>query len=162
MFELRNATTEDINDIIQINEEAIPAVNSVSYKAFLNFYKKRMYFKVAVDINNIICGFLLVLPSGLDYKSLNYKWFTERYSKFVYIDRIAVSEKSRNMGIGKSLYLDLEKSLNEYDKIACEFNIEPPNLISKYFHESLNYQNVGYQYTENNTKRVSLMIKYIK
>ena len=45
--------------------------------------------------------------------------------------------------------------------IACEFNIEPPNPISKSFHESLNYKNVGVQFTENNTKKVSLMVKNI-
>ena len=33
---------------------------------------------------------------------------------------------------------DLEKSLDEYNMIACEFNIEPPNPISKSFHENLN------------------------
>ena len=57
--------------------------------------------------------------------------------------------------------IDLEKNISEYELIACEFNIEPPNLISKKFHESLNYENVGYQLTENETKKVSLMIKKI-
>ena len=123
--------------------------------------EKKTYFKVAINNDNNICGFLLVLPSGLDYQSLNYKWFTERYSDFAYIDRIAVSSKYRGLGIGKSLYLDLERSLDEYNMIACEFNIEPPNPISKKFHESLNYKNVGFQFTENNTKKVSLMVKNI-
>ena len=118
-------------------------------------------FKVAINNDNNICGFLLVLPSGLDYQSLNYKWFMERYSDFAYIDRIAISSKFRGLGIGKSLYLDLERSLDEYNMIACEFNIEPPNPISKKFHESLNYKNVGFQFTENNTKKVSLMVKNI-
>ena len=62
MFKLRNVTIEDIKDIILINEDAIPAVNSVSYEEFLNFYKKKTYFKVAVNNDNNICGFLLVLP----------------------------------------------------------------------------------------------------
>ena len=112
MFKLRNVTIEDIKDIILINEDAIPAVNSVSYEEFLNFYEKKTYFKVAINNDKIICGFLLVLPSGLDYQSLNYKWFTERYRDFAYIDRIAISSKFRGLGIGKSLYLDLEKSLD--------------------------------------------------
>ena len=33
--------------------------------------------------------------------------------------------------------------------------------IAKSFHESLNYKNVGFQFTENNTKKVSLMVKNI-
>ena len=49
MFKLRNVTIEDIEDIILINEDAIPAVNSVSYEEFLNFYEKNTYFKVAIN-----------------------------------------------------------------------------------------------------------------
>ena len=94
-------------------------------------------------------------------KSLNYKWFSGRYEKFAYIDRIVIMDEFKKNGIGKSLYLDLEKNISEYELIACEFNIEPPNPISKKFHESLNYENVGYQLTENETKKVSLMIKKI-
>ena len=161
MFELRDVKIADLKNIILINEDAIPAVNSVSYDEFLNFYKNKTYFKAAIDNDNCICGFLLVLPSGLDYQSLNYKWFTERYNKFAYIDRIAISKKFRRLGIGKSLYLDLERTLVDYQMIACEFNIEPPNPISKSFHEGLNYKNVGFQYTENHTKKVSLMVKNI-
>ena len=82
MFKLRNVTIEDIKDIILINEDAIPAVNSVSYEEFLNFYEKKTYFKVALNSDKNICGFLLVLPSGLDYQSLNFKGFTERYGDY--------------------------------------------------------------------------------
>ncbi len=57
MFKLRNVTIEDIKDIILINEDAIPAVNSVSYEEFLNFYEKKTYFKVAINNDKIICGF---------------------------------------------------------------------------------------------------------
>ena len=71
----------------------------------------------------------------------------------------AISKKFRRLGIGKSLYLDLERTLVDYQMIACEFNIEPPNPISKSFHEGLNYKNVGFQYTENHTKKVSLIKK---
>ena len=44
MFKLRNATINDIKDIILINEDAIPAVNSVSHEEFLNFYEKKNLF----------------------------------------------------------------------------------------------------------------------
>ncbi len=161
MFTLRDAKHSDIDKIVKINKSAIPAVNYVSYNEFEWFLNRKLYFKIAENYQGAISGFLLVLPSGLEYKSLNYKWFSGRYDKFAYIDRIVIMDEFKKNGIGKSLYLDLEKNIGEYELIACEFNIEPPNPISKKFHESLNYENVGHQLTENQTKKVSLMIKQI-
>ncbi len=161
MFTLRDAKYSDIDKIVQINKSAIPAVNYVSYNEFEWFLNRKLYFKIAENFHGAITGFLLVLPSGLEYKSLNYKWFSRRYDKFAYIDRIVIMDEFKKNGIGKSLYLDLEKNISEYELIACEYNIEPPNPISKKFHKSLNYENVGHQLTENETKKVSLMIKKI-
>ncbi len=161
MHNLRNAKIDDLKDIIEINEESIPAVNTVSLMQFKSFLRDSIYFKVVTNRSQKICGFLLVLPSGLEYDSLNYKWFSSRYEKFAYIDRIAISKNWRNKGMGKSLYTDLENNLKDYNLIACEFNVKPLNQVSKQFHESLDYENVGFQLTENGTKKVSLMTKKI-
>ena len=161
MYNLRNVKIDDLKDIIEINEESIPAVNTVSLMQFKSFLRDSIYFKVVTNRSQKICGFLLVLPSGLEYDSLNYKWFSSRYEKFAYIDRIAISKNWRNKGMGKSLYTDLENTLKDYNLIACEFNVIPLNLVSKQFHESLDYENVGFQLTENGTKKVSLMTKKI-
>ena len=161
MHNLRNVKIDDLKDIIEINEESIPAVNTVSLMQFKSFLRDSIYFKVVTNRSQKICGFLLVLPSGLEYDSLNYKWFSSRYEKFAYIDRIAISKNWRNKGMGKSLYTDLENTLKNYNLIACEFNVIPLNLVSKQFHESLDYENVGFQLTENGTKKVSLMTKKI-
>ena len=161
MYNLRNVKFEDLKDIIEINEQSIPAVNTVSLIQFETFLRDSIYFKAVTNLSQKICGFLLVLPSGLEYDSLNYKWFSSRYEKFAYIDRIAISKNWRNKGMGKSLYTDLENTLKDYNLIACEFNVIPLNLVSKQFHESLDYENVGFQLTENGTKKVSLMTKKI-
>ena len=162
MFKLREATVSDLEAIRVINEAAIPAVNTVSIEEFLWFFEKRLYFKVSVDEKEQVCGFLLVLPIGLKYESLNYRWFSENFSDFAYVDRIAIKKEFRGHGIGKSLYLDLEQYVEKSIKrIACEFNIKPENKISKNFHEGLGYKRVGTQLTENDTKEVSLMIKEI-
>lgn len=162
MFKLREVTISDLEKIRTINEEAIPAVNTVSLDEFKWFLKRSIYFKVSLNEDEQVCGFLLVLPTGLEYESLNYKWFSDKFSDFAYIDRIAVKDEFRGKGIGKSLYVDLEKSvMKDIKRIACEFNINPPNLVSKKFHEGLAYKRVGTQLTENETKEVSLMIKEI-
>ena len=162
MFKLREATTNDLETIRAINEDAIPAVNTVSTEEFLWFFERSLYFKVSVDEKEQVCGFLLVLPTDLNYESLNYKWFSKNFSDFAYIDRIAIKNEFRGKGIGKSLYLDLEQYVEkDIKRIACEFNIKPENPISKNFHEGLEYKKVGTQLTEKDTKEVSLMIKEI-
>ena len=162
MFKLREATINDLKTIRAINEDAIPAVNTVSTEEFLWFFERSLYFKVSVDKKEQVCGFLLVLPTDLNYESLNYRWFSKNFSDFVYIDRIAIKNEFRGKGIGKSLYLDLEQYVEkDIKRIACEFNIKPENPISKNFHEGLEYKNVGTQLTEKDTKEVSLMIKEI-
>ena len=162
MIKIREVTVCDLEAIQLINEDAIPAVNTVSRDEFLWFLEKSLYFKVSVNEEKQVCGFLLVLPTGVKYESLNYKWFSKNFKDFAYIDRIAIKDEFRGKGIGKSLYLDLEQCVKKNIKrIACEFNIKPKNLISKNFHEGLNYKRVGTQLTEKNTKEVSLMIKEI-
>ena len=151
----------ELSYIAEINEEAIPAVNSVSEEEFIWFHKNSIYFK-KVTSDETLAGFLLVLPMNIFYKSLNYTWFSKRYNNFAYIDRIAVKEEFKGSGIGTLLYTDLEKSLpKEIKMIACEYNIKPLNMISKNFHQKMSYKNVGTQLTENNTKQVSLMVKEI-
>ena len=160
MFKLRDILEDDLSEIFHINEASIPAVNSVSIDEFKWFLSKKIYFKCVEDDEKKICGFLLVLPPGLDYESQNYKWFSSRYSNFAYIDRIAIKESSKRKGIGSNLYTYLESAIKDkYYLIACEFNIKPLNETSKKFHKKLDYENVGYQYTENGIKLVSLMIK---
>lgn len=159
MYTIDLVNRSDLSAIRNVNEKAIPAVNTVSESEFEWFYENALYFKKVVQ-NVKLAGFLLVLPTGLNYDSLNYKWFSKRYKDFAYIDRIAVKENYKGNGAGTSLYLDLEKSISDKIKlIACEYNIKPLNKISQKFHRKLNYINVGTQLTENNTKEVSLMIK---
>jgi len=161
MMQISFVDRDELTLISKINEEAIPAVNTVSKKEFIWFYENSIYFK-KVTVEKILAGFLLVLPMNIPYKSLNYSWFSKRFNDFAYIDRIAVKEEYKSLGIGTLLYSDLEQSLPKDIKIiACEYNIKPLNKVSQNFHQKMEYKNVGTQFTENNTKEVSLMIKKI-
>ena len=161
MMQVSEVNINDLSIIKVINDEAVPAVNEVAEKEFIWFHKNSIYFKKVI-LDETFAGFLLVLPMNIPYKSLNYNWFSERYNNFAYIDRIAIKEEFKSSGIGTLLYTDLEKSLPEEIKmIACEYNIKPPNMISENFHQKMAYKNVGTQFTENNTKQVSLMVKEI-
>ena len=94
MFKLREATINDLETIRAINEDAIPAVNTVSIEEFLWFFKRSLYFKVSVDEKEQVCGFLLVLPADLNYESLNYRWFSKNFSDFACLQWILRNEIS--------------------------------------------------------------------
>ena len=161
-YQIRNVETIDIDTLIKINELSIPAVNSITKTQFEWFYKNSLYFKLIQSVEKEVQGFLLTLDSSLDYESLNYKWFQERYDDFAYIDRIAILEKHKRNGLGRKLYMDLEKSIkSDYKMIACEYNLRPMNYESEKFHISIGYQRAGNLITQKGAKEVSLMIKNI-
>ena len=94
--------------------------------------------------DNKMTGFVVCFYEKSDYSSLNYKYFLENYSDFLYIDRIAISKNLRRSGIGSALY---KKLIERYRKtksiICCEVNIEPINSISLNFHSGFNFYKVG-------------------
>ena len=71
-------------------------------------------------------AFLLAFREGTDYDSPNYRWFS-RYPIFLYIDRV-----------------------------VCEFDLRPPNDLSRQFHGRFGFREVGTQWVAGHTKQVSL------
>jgi predicted GNAT superfamily acetyltransferase len=101
------------------------------------------------------------LPPGVGYPSENYRWFSERYDSFVYVDRIVVSEQARNKGVGVELYRLVAEhaTKNGAPRILCEVNLEPPNPGSLRFHKRIGFAEVGEQRTQGGTYLVTLLAK---
>lgn len=90
-------------------------------------------------------GLLIAFDQDADYGSPNFLWFRERFSRFVYIDRIAVAEAKRGKGIARTLYDDLFATARKacHDRIVCEVNVNPPNPISDAFHVGFGFSEIG-------------------
>jgi hypothetical protein len=108
-----------------------------------------------------LAGFLMALQPGQAYQSENYRWFSEHYEKFVYVDRIAVSPNYKGRGIGRALYADVQSFATKAAApiLTCEVNLIPANPDSMAFHMKLGFAEVGQQNTEGGSKRVSLLVK---
>jgi predicted GNAT superfamily acetyltransferase len=81
----------------------------------------------------------LVLPPGTAYDSPNYRWFSERYDSFSYLDRVVVADGHQRMGIGRLLYDAVEARARERGRMTLEVYAEPPNVTSLAFHAARGY-----------------------
>jgi predicted GNAT superfamily acetyltransferase len=154
---IRDVRDADLGAVHVINESAVPHVNSISLTRFRNFTGEAAYFRVALlDAN--LAGFLVAFAPGAGYDSLNYLWFQERYSDFIYIDRIAVDEKARRRRVASALYGDFFRFARpRTGRVTCEVNTRPVNNESMVFHERFGFRPVGSQETDGGNKAVCLM-----
>ena len=87
----------DLPAMWQINEEGLPGVGKVS-EGDLAALLGLADLPVGAFHGTTLAGFVLCLPPGTPYGSLNYAWFNARYAHFLYVDRIAVGRTSRRPG----------------------------------------------------------------
>ncbi len=88
---------------------------------------------------------LIALDQDAEYGSVNFKWFQARRRRFVYVDRVVVSERARMQGLATCLYRDLfaRARVAGHDHVVCEINLDPPNRGSDAFHGKMGFVEVG-------------------
>ena len=154
---ISDVTTADLEDVWRLNEDSVPHVSSVDLTEMQWFANHAHYFRVAMR-DEQLAGFLIGLRPGLPYGSLNYRWFSENYRDFGYVDRVAVSQSARRLGVATRLYRDFASTLdNSVGVMTCEVNIRPANESSMRYHEQHGFVQVGTQETEGGKKEVALM-----
>jgi uncharacterized protein len=106
-------------------------------------------------------AFLLAFDQDTDYDSPNFLWFRERYSRFVYVDRIVVAAAARGRGLAGLLYRDLFALAARagHSVIVCEVNWEPPNPASDAFHEGLGFSEVSRARIHDGRKTVRYLLR---
>jgi predicted GNAT superfamily acetyltransferase len=142
--------------VLAINNAAVPNVNAVTREVLERILGLASYFRVAVDAEGV-AGFVICIPSGTEYWSGNYRWFTERYPAFLYLDRVVVAERVRGQGVGAALYDDLHAfAAGRWPRVTLEVNLEPPNPGSVRFHERIGYSRVGEREYPDGSGRVAM------
>lgn len=137
---------DDAALVLDMNNAAVPNVNHAEVDELAELITMSD-FTVALKDGDTVLGFVLTLPPGVSYASSNYRWFSEHYDEFVYVDRIVVSEEARNRGVGAELYrlVVAHASENKVPRVTCEVNLDPPNPGSLRFHKRLGFVEVGEQ-----------------
>ncbi len=86
---------------------------------------------------------LLAFDQDAAYDNPNFRWFKDRFPRFVYVDRVVVAPAARGRGLARALYRALFDRAGAYDRVVCEINLDPPNPASDAFHAALGFEPVG-------------------
>lgn len=130
----------DLSQIWAINQANTPAVGSLELEQLGRVITMSSVTLVA-ERGSEILGFVVCMRPGSPYASPNFLFFTQRYARFLYIDRVAVKEGARGQGLGRRLYTALQA--HSKDPLACEVNTVPLNQESLDFHAKLGFEAVG-------------------
>lgn len=99
-----------------------------------------------------LAALLVLLTDGSDYASPNYAWFSARYPRFGYVDRIVVRADHAGQGIGRALYDHAVAwcVARARPVLTAEVNLDPPNHGSLAFHRRYGFAEIGQQVDPRN------------
>jgi predicted GNAT superfamily acetyltransferase len=156
---LRPATPADLPAILALNEESVKFLSPLTAERLEQLHvAAALHCVVAGEVG--VTAFLLAFREGVDYDSVNYRWFAQRYARFLYIDRVVVAPGARGGGVASMLYEHAfrQAAASAVPILACEFDIEPPNPVSARFHAKFGFSEVGRHKAGSGSKRVSLQV----
>jgi predicted GNAT superfamily acetyltransferase len=156
---LRQVRKADVPRIVELNDAAEPAVPVTAHADMKRLLSLSSLALVAVGDDDSVHGFVIALDPGAAYDSENYRFFENRGTRHVYVDRIVVDSAARGSGVGRLLYdavFERARSTGRHE-VTCEVNLAPPNPESLAFHQRLGFTKVAEQPTKGGTIRVALL-----
>lgn len=156
---LRDAVAGDVDAIVALNAADVAHTSAMDAARLRDLDALAAYHRVAT-VDGEVAGFLLAMAEDSGYANDNFGWFAARWRGFVYVDRIVVDGRHRGLGLGSRLYADLFAFARARGaaRIACEYNVTPPNEPSRRFHDRFGFHEVGRQWLDGGAKQVSLQI----
>ena len=130
--------------IYDLNQANTPEVGSLESMQHLKQLIDFSAYNLLVLKEDEIVGFIICMRESSAYGSENYKFFTKRLKKFLYVDRVAIDERHRRAGLGQAIYEDIFfQASKESLPVALEVNTQPVNQPSPNFHEKMGFDQVG-------------------
>ena len=157
-LEIRPVDESDYAFILHVNEENVEVLAPMDREKLLNFKEISSLFCVAA-VNGKRAAFLIALTEeASSYDSENYRWFRNRYDRFLYVDRIVIDKPFRKIGLGRALYQNVFHYAKQHNipVVTAEIDTIPYNKASLQFHKAMGFEEVGTQYVRNGQIQVSL------
>jgi uncharacterized protein len=154
---IRDARQSDFAAICELNLAEVQQTSPMDAARLAALGSLACYHKVAC-VEGRVVAFLLAMRDGASYQNENFAWFADKYTHFIYVDRIVVSSAFKGLRIGSLLYEDLFRHARDTSVavVTCEYNINPPNEASRIFHDKFGFREQGTQWVAGGTKQVSL------
>ena len=155
--EFRDAAPHDFDAICSLNLAAVQHTSPMDMEQLTALDSLSCFHKVGCA-DGCVLAFLLAMPNGAAYENSNFQWFSLKYPRFIYVDRIIVAPIARGLSLATLLYEELFRYArnNGIPLVTCEYNIVPRNEPSRLLHEKLGFTERGTQWVANGTKHVSL------
>jgi len=157
---IRPIDATDFDRVLAINAANVPEVGSVDADR-MAFLIDQSPIALVVEMEAVVVGFCLVMGADSTYDSVNYRWFTERFDDFMYLDRVAFVAEAQGRGLGTQLYAEVDRLMlanHMAPLLALEINLDPPNEQSLGFHARRGFAEVGQQDTPYGI-RVSMQMR---
>lgn len=153
---IRDALAADFPAIVALNTQQVRHTSEMDLRRLQDLAALAWCLRVVV-VADEVAGFLLAMRRGCGYANANFEWFQARCPDFVYIDRVVVDSRVQGRGLGAALYQDLFAGAHQAGvfKVACEYNVVPPNEASRAFHARMGFEEAGRQWLGED-KQVSM------
>jgi predicted GNAT superfamily acetyltransferase len=156
---IRDVREHELDSVLALNNSAGDAILPMDADRLRFFWRHAAYFRVA-EIEGHLAGFLIALTPEADYDSPNFLWFRDRFSQFLYIDRIVVAGAHRGAGVGRIFYADVQSFAEpRVPRLACEVQVGSGNNALLLFHGSFGFHEIGQHVLPGAHGRVSLLAK---
>lgn len=157
---IREIQTQDIDRVVSLNASEVQWTSPMNADQLCRLLGFATYKKVLVQ-DDQIAGFLLAIRAGANYVNQNFDWFANRYNNFMYVDRIVIDHSFAGRGLGRIFYTDMFSFAvdNGCESVVCEYSSRPLNKLSKVFHTTMGFNEVGTQQLETSAKLVSMQSK---
>lgn len=140
---IRRLEVRDFEPTLALNEQSVHQLSPM-FRDDLDAYLGMLTVALVCQAEDQVAGFALAFEPQTSYGSINYRWHSERFDDFLYLDRIAVNADFRRRGIASRLYDEMERLAAPRGRMVCEVNSDPPNVESLAFHDRRGYQQVGH------------------
>jgi predicted GNAT superfamily acetyltransferase len=143
-FSESSSSEAQLQSIYNLNQANTPEVGPLESMQHLEQLIELSAYNLLVLKEDEVVGFIICMREGSAYGSENYKFFSQRLKKFLYVDRVAIDEQHRRAGLGQAIYEDIfSQASNDSLPIALEVNTQPVNQPSLTFHEKMGFDQIG-------------------
>jgi len=153
---IRPLTVADAEAVLDLNETVVHKLAPMGASEY-RWFLANASCAWGAELDGHLAGFVFVLEPGQSYESRNYRWFSDRYDDFVYLDRVAVGAEHRRRGVAGAIYDAVEaEAARRGRSVLLEINIQPRNDASRAFHEGRGYREVGTLTHDDGAKVVTM------